>query len=84
MPKPHPNAEVSWFGFPIYVNENSPVSRNEIIKKLDEKNIGTRLLFGGNILKQPAYNELNCRIIGDLAITDKIMENVFWIGVNYL
>ena len=40
------------------------------------------MLFGGNILKQPAYNELNCRIIGDLAITDKIMENVFWIGVQ--
>ena len=82
LPKPHPNSDVSWFGFPIYVNENSPISRNEIIKKLDKKNIGTRLLFGGNILKQPAYSELNCRIVSDLPITDKIMENVFWIGVQ--
>lgn len=82
LPKSQPNADISWFGFPIYVNENSPISRNDIVKKLNKKNIGTRLLFGGNLLKQPAYSDLNCRVIGDLTITNKIMQNVFWIGVQ--
>ena len=76
------NTNPSWFGFPILVKEASPFNRNEIVKRLAEKNIGTRLLFGGNILKQPAYNSILSRVIGDLSYTDQVMRNVFWIGVQ--
>jgi CDP-4-dehydro-6-deoxyglucose reductase, E1 len=82
LPVSADNATPSWFGFPIRVEENSPISRNEIIKILTEKNIGTRLLFGGNLLKQPAYKNIlqkNKRVFPN---TDKVMNNVFWIGLQ--
>jgi len=72
----------SWFGFPIMVKEKSPVNRNEIVRKLTEKNIGTRLLFGGNLLKQPAYKKLLAREKKSFPNTDIVMNNVFWIGVQ--
>jgi CDP-6-deoxy-D-xylo-4-hexulose-3-dehydrase len=75
------HSDPSWFGFAITVKESSPKSRDYIVKKLNSKNIGTRLLFGGNLLRQPAFKGTPRRIIGDLINTDCIMSNTFWIGV---
>ena len=82
LPKSDDKSKPSWFGFPIFVKENSPIDRNTIVKKLSEKNIGTRLLFGGNLLKQPAYLNLFQHKQDLFPNTDKIMNNVFWIGVQ--
>lgn len=71
----------SWFGFPITVSDHSPVSRDQIVKRLNDKQIGTRLLFGGNLLRQPAFIDTPRRIVGSLVETDKVMRNTFWIGV---
>ncbi|MCU7242402.1 MAG: lipopolysaccharide biosynthesis protein RfbH [Microcystis aeruginosa WS75] len=81
LPEASPHSEPSWFGFPILVREDAPFSRNDLVKYLEEKRIGTRLLFGGNLLRQPLYQGLNYRVIGDLSNADKIMAGVFWIGV---
>jgi len=80
--KPAKNSDPSWFGFPISVKENSPLTRNEIVQSLYLKNIGTRLLFGGNLTKQPCNKNSFYRISGTLINTDNIMNNVFWIGVH--
>jgi CDP-4-dehydro-6-deoxyglucose reductase, E1 len=82
LPTSAENATPSWFGFPIRVKENSPINRKEIVKKLTKNNIGTRLLFGGNLLKQPAYKELAAREKGTFPNTDKVMNEVFWIGTH--
>ncbi len=71
----------SWFGFPILVRPEAPFVRNDVVQRLEEKKIATRLLFGGNLTRQPAYREVRYRIAGDLKNTDLIMERLFWIGV---
>lgn len=81
LPEPTPGSDPSWFGFPIGVRENAPFRRDELVRSLDEKRIGTRLLFGGNLLRQPAYQEIEYRKIGNLPNTDFVMNQVFWIGV---
>ncbi len=81
LPEAAPQSEPSWFGFPIFVKEDAPFTRNELVRHLEENRIGTRLLFGGNLLRQPLYKGLNYRVIGDLANSDRIMSSVFWIGV---
>jgi len=81
LPEATANSEPSWFGFPIGVRPTAPVRRNELVIRLNEKKIGTRLLFGGNLLRQPAFKGLRHRQAGDLRGADHIMENVFWIGV---
>lgn len=81
LPESAPNSEPSWFGFPIFVKEDAPFTRNELVRHLEENRIGTRLLFGGNLLRQPLYKGLNYRVIGDLPNSDRIMSCVFWIGV---
>jgi len=81
LPEPTPNSEPSWFGFPILVRGDAPFSRENIVKYLEEKKIATRMLFGGNLLKQPAYKEIHCRVVESLTNTDCVMNNLFWIGV---
>jgi CDP-6-deoxy-D-xylo-4-hexulose-3-dehydrase len=71
----------SWFGFPILVRPEAPLSRDDMVRKLTEKNIGTRLLFGGNLIRQPAYKNQQYRVVGDLKNADEVMHRVFWIGV---
>ena len=81
LPKKYDNADPSWFGFLIIVRENTPFTRDQLVRYLEQNRIATRMLFGGNILKQPAYKNRKHRIIGNLANTDIIMRNAFWIGV---
>ena len=81
LPTPSLKSEPSWFGFALTVKNESPVSRNDFVKKLNELQIGTRLLFGGNLLKQPAFQDTQRRVVGDLKNTDIIMNDTFWIGV---
>lgn len=81
LPKATANSNPSWFGFALTVKSNSPKTRNQIVQELNEKKIGTRLLFGGNLLRQPAFIGTPRRVIGNLATTDQIMNDTFWIGV---
>lgn len=81
LPKATINSDPSWFGFALTVRPSSLKSRNEIVQGLNEKLIGTRLLFGGNLLRQPAFKDTPRRIVGTLKNTDIIMKDTFWIGV---
>ena len=81
LPKVTENSNPSWFGFALTVKPSSPKTRNQIVQELNEKKIGTRLLFGGNLLRQPAFSGTPRRIIGDLENTDRVMNDTFWIGV---
>jgi CDP-6-deoxy-D-xylo-4-hexulose-3-dehydrase len=63
------------------VREDAPATRNQIVHFLESRNIATRLLFGGNLLRQPAYRDIRKRVVGDLRNTDFVMNNVFWIGL---
>jgi CDP-6-deoxy-D-xylo-4-hexulose-3-dehydrase len=76
-----PNSEPSWFGFPITLDPAHPVDREDLLRFLDSRKIGTRLLFAGNITKQPAYKDVDFRIVGDLTNTDIVMTRSFWVGV---
>ncbi len=81
LPESTPDAEPSWFGFPIGVRQDAPFRREEIIRELESLHIGTRLLFGGNLTRQPAYKDVKFRVVGDLKNSDFVMNNVFWIGL---
>ncbi|MDY6786428.1 MAG: lipopolysaccharide biosynthesis protein RfbH [Cyanobacteriota bacterium] len=81
LPEATPNSEPSWFGFLLCVKDNATFTRNELVRYLEEKRIGTRLLFGGNLTKQPAYDNIEYRAIGALETTDRVMENAFWMGL---
>lgn len=76
-----PNSDPSWFGFPITLDPKHPVNREDLLRFLDSRKIGTRLLFAGNILKQPAYKNVDFRVVGDLTNTDIVMRRSFWVGV---
>ena len=82
LPEATEHSDPSWFGFPITVKDNSPVTRLELLTHLDKNKIGSRLLFAGNLTRQPYMIGANYRISGDLTQTDKVMNNTFWIGVQ--
>ena len=81
LPEATENSEPSWFGFPITLRDNLSISRTELLRHLDKKKIGFRLLFSGNVTKQPYMKEKKFRIVGNLSNTSTIMNNTFWIGV---
>jgi CDP-6-deoxy-D-xylo-4-hexulose-3-dehydrase len=82
LPEATENSDPSWFGFPITMKPDTPVSRLDLTTYLDQKKIGTRLLFAGNLTRQPYMVNANYRISGDLENTDILMNNTFWIGVQ--
>jgi CDP-6-deoxy-D-xylo-4-hexulose-3-dehydrase len=81
LPAATEGSEPSWFGFPLTVKEAAPFTRNEITGYLEKNKIATRLLFAGNIVRQPSFEEVDYRVCGDLKNTDFIMNNTFWVGV---
>jgi CDP-6-deoxy-D-xylo-4-hexulose-3-dehydrase len=76
----HQKAVPSWFGFPMRVRESAPFGRNALVAFLESRRIATRLLFGGNLVRQPAYKHLSYRVVGELTNTDRIMHGTLWIG----
>ena len=81
LPEPTPGTNPSWFGYLLTLKEGVGINRRELTAELEERRIGTRLLFAGNLTKQPAFKDIEYRISGALDNTDKIMENSFWMGV---
>jgi len=81
LPETTPNSEPSWFGFPVAMRPEAPISRNDLVRALNDRGIGTRLVFAGNLLRQPAYLDITHRVVGDLTNADFVMENALWLGV---
>jgi CDP-6-deoxy-D-xylo-4-hexulose-3-dehydrase len=81
LPEATPGSDPSWFGFALTIKDNASFDRNQLISYLDSKKIGTRMLFGGNLTLQPAFQNTTFRIHGDLLNSDLITKNTFWIGV---
>jgi len=81
LPEATAHTEPSWFGFPIAVHPDAPFSRNDVVSYLEAHKVATRLLFGGNLVCQPAYVNVHYRQIGPLSNADFVMNQVFWIGV---
>jgi CDP-6-deoxy-D-xylo-4-hexulose-3-dehydrase len=86
LPEPETDSDPSWFGFLLTVKDNAGFSREQIVRFLESKGIQTRMLFAGNMIKQPCFDEMKkagsgYRVVGDLKVTDTIMKNTFWIGV---
>ena len=76
----HPKAEPSWFGFPMRVREGAGFDRAELVRFLESRRIATRALFGGNLVRQPAYIGKEFRAVGDLPCSDQVMRGTLWIG----
>jgi CDP-6-deoxy-D-xylo-4-hexulose-3-dehydrase len=81
LPVATEHSDPSWFGFPIGVKADAPFTRDQLTRALEAQKIGTRLLFAGNLLRQPAYEGYEYRVVGELTNTDYVMNQVFWIGV---
>ena len=81
LPQATPRSNPSWFGFPMTVRDDAPFSRESLTRHLDAHHIGTRLVFAGNLLRQPYFKTLTYRVHGDLETSDKVMNSAFWIGL---
>jgi CDP-6-deoxy-D-xylo-4-hexulose-3-dehydrase len=81
LPTWHPKADPSWFAFPLWVREEAPFTRYDISRYLESRQIETRTLFAGNILRQTGYQDIDRRVVGDLANADRIMRGAFFVGV---
>jgi CDP-6-deoxy-D-xylo-4-hexulose-3-dehydrase len=81
MPQATPKSDPSWFGFPITLDPDHPADREDLLRHLETLKIGTRLIFAGNLVRQPAYRHVDWRIVGDLTNTDIVMKRTFWVGV---
>jgi len=81
LPQATPNTEPSWFGFPVTLREDAPLARVDLLKYLDQNKVGTRLLFAGNLTRQPYMIGRNYRVGGSLVNSDVAMNGTFWIGV---
>lgn len=81
LPQATSESDPSWFGYPITLRDGSGISRLELLRYLDDQGVGTRLLFAGNLTRQPYMQGLNYRVSGELPVTDKIMNDTFWIGL---
>lgn len=81
LPEATPNSEPSWFGYPITLREGTKFSRDDLVKHLNDMKIGTRLLFGGNLIRQPYMKTRNYRVVGDLTNADIVTDRCFWVGI---
>lgn len=81
LPKAYENSDPSWFAFPLTVKKNNRFTRGDFVRYLEDKNIETRMLFGGNILRHPGYKNVERRVIGSLQVSDNVLENSFFLGV---
>ena len=85
LPEPAENSRPSWFGFLISVRPETGIERNKITRYIEEHNVQTRLLFSGNIIKHPCFDQIRdtdaYRVSGDLSVTEFVMNNTFWVGV---
>jgi CDP-6-deoxy-D-xylo-4-hexulose-3-dehydrase len=81
LPRATADSEPSWFGFPITLDPSHPVNREDLLRHLETLKIGTRLMFAGNLMKQPAYRNVDFRVVGNLDNTDIVMLRTFWVGV---
>jgi CDP-6-deoxy-D-xylo-4-hexulose-3-dehydrase len=82
LPEATEGSNPSWFGFPITLKKECPVSRLDLTSYLDQNKVGTRLLFAGNLTRQPYMVNVKYRVSGELTNTDNVMNNTFWIGVQ--
>lgn len=82
LPRATDHADPSWFGFPLAVRPGGPIDRNTLVRRLNERRVHTRLLFGGNLLRQPAYRHIEHRVAGELRGSDYCTDHVFWLGVH--
>ncbi|MCK6398877.1 lipopolysaccharide biosynthesis protein RfbH [Thauera aminoaromatica] len=81
LPEASPGSDPSWFGFPVTLREEAGINRVDLLEYLDQHKIGTRLLFAGNLVRQPSMSGRDVRVVGDLPVADRIMRDTFWIGV---
>jgi CDP-6-deoxy-D-xylo-4-hexulose-3-dehydrase len=81
LPEPTPKSDPSWFGFPVTLRDGAPFTRDALVRFLNDRKVHTRLLFGGNLIRQPYMKEQNFRVVGDLKVSDKVMNDTLWLGV---
>lgn len=81
LPTATPDSDPSWFGFPLVIRDGCSLERRKLVHSLEKNKILTPLLFAGNLTRQPAFQDVEYRVVGDLAATDKLMRDAFWIGL---